>query len=154
MIRPVHRCTVRYMRYEATRSIAAAPSEVYAAISDVDRWPEWLDTVHSVERLDEGPLRIGSRVRIRQPKLPTAVWEVTDVVAGHHFTWEATGPGLRSIGRHVVEPDAAGARVTLGIEQTGPLRWLAALVWGRLTQRYVEREARCLDALVTAPALP
>lgn len=131
------------------RHVPAAPAQVWAVISDVGRWPEWLPTVDAVERLDDGPLRVGSRARVRQPRLPRALWEVTELVPGRSFTWEAAGPGLRSIGRHEVVPDGSGSQVTLGIEQTGPLAWLAALVWGRLTRRYVELEAASLEARVT-----
>jgi hypothetical protein len=118
----------------------------------VGRWPEWLDTVSSVRRLDDGPLRVGSQAKLRQPKLPPALWTVTELSDGRSFTWEAKGPGLRTIGRHEVVPEGAGARVTLGIEQTGPLAWLANLLWGRLTKEYVDREGRCLAARVGAPA--
>jgi uncharacterized protein YndB with AHSA1/START domain len=140
------------MRTETSRHIDSGPRRVWDTISDVARWPEWLDTVDSLERLDEGPLRVGSRARIKQPGFPSAVWEVTEMVDGHHFTWEAGAPGLRSIGRHVVVPEAGGARVTLGIEQTGPLAWLAARVWGRRTRDYVEREGRRLAERVAADA--
>jgi uncharacterized protein YndB with AHSA1/START domain len=138
--------------FESTRIIEADPRRVYDAIGDVARWPEWLDTVDSLTLLDDGPLRVGSRARIKQPGFPPAVWTVTEVVDGHHFTWEAAGPGFRSTGRHVVEPEGSGARVTLGIEQTGPLAPLVARLWGRRTRDYVEREARCLARRVGAPA--
>jgi uncharacterized protein YndB with AHSA1/START domain len=134
--------------FETTRHIDASPSRVWEVMSDVARWPEWTPTVDSVERLDDGPLQVGSRARIRQPRLPRVVWEVTEVVDGRTFTWEATGPGIRSIGRHEVVPDGTGSTVTLGIEQAGPMGAVAALVWRRLTQRYIELEAASLDARV------
>jgi uncharacterized membrane protein len=132
--------------FQTSRHIDAPPHAVWEVLFDVARWPEWTPTVQSVERLDEGPLAVGSRARIRQPKLPPAVWEVTEVVEGRSFTWEATGPGLRSIGRHEVVADGTGSLVSLGIEQAGPMGAVAAVVWRRLTQRYVELEAASLDA--------
>jgi carbon monoxide dehydrogenase subunit G len=135
--------------FETSRHIEAPPAPVWQVLYDVARWPAWLPTVDSVERLDDGPLRVGSRARVRQPKLPRAVWQVTEVVEGRGFTWEADGPGLRTIGRHEVVPDGAGSKVTLSIEQTGPMGAVAALIWRRLTQRYIELEARSLDARVT-----
>jgi len=56
---------------------------------------------------------------------------------------------MRTIGRHEVVPDGAGSKVTLSIEQTGPLGAVAALVWRKLTRRYIELEAASLDAHVT-----
>ena len=86
---------------------------------------------------------------MRQPKLPQAEWEVTDVVDGQSFTWEAKGPGMKTIARHVVVPHGDGSTLTLSIEQTGPMGAVAALVWRRLTQRYIELEAESLDTRVT-----
>lgn len=135
--------------FRTTRHIDAPPEPVWEVLSDVGRWSEWTPTIDSVARLDDGPLQLGSRAVVRQPRLPKATWEVTDLVPGRSFTWEATGPGLRTVGRHEVAPDAGGSTVTLSIEQTGPLGGLAALVWRRLTQRYIELEAESLDARVT-----
>ncbi len=60
---------------------------------------------------------------------------------------------MRTIARHEVVPDGTGSTVTLSIEQTGPMGAVAALVWRRLTQRYIELEAESLDKRVTrAPA--
>ena len=56
---------------------------------------------------------------------------------------------MRTIARHEVVPDGAGSRVTLSIEQTGPMGAVAARVWRRLTQRYIELEAESLDKRVT-----
>jgi uncharacterized protein YndB with AHSA1/START domain len=140
--------------FTTTRHIDAPTEPVWEVLSDVAGWPDWLPTVDSVERLDDGPLRVGSRAEVRQPRLPKAVWEVTEVVPGRSFTWEATGPGMRTIGRHEVVPDATGSTVTLGIEQTGPMGAVAALLWRRLTQRYIELEAASLDARVTGTRAP
>jgi hypothetical protein len=74
---------------------------------------------------------------------------VTEVVDGRNFTWQAKGPGMKTIARHEVVPDANGSKVTLSIEQTGPMGAVAAMMWRRLTQRYIEIEAESLDKRVT-----
>lgn len=134
--------------FATTRDIDAPAEQVWDVIVDVERWPEWTPTVTSVRRLDDGPFGVGSRVEIRQPKLPKAQWEVTEVVAGRSFTWEATGPGMRSIARHEVVPREGAAAITLSVEQLGPMGAVAALVWRGITQRYVETEADSLDRRV------
>ena len=90
----------------STRTIPAPPDRVYAVLADVAHWPDWLDTVDELTLLDgaASPPSVGDRATIRQPKLPAATWTVTEVEPGHHFTWESTAPGLRFVGRHVVEP--------------------------------------------------
>jgi hypothetical protein len=144
-------CTVWYMSriFETSRHIASPPPPVAEVLFDVARWPEWTPTIADVERLDDGEFGVGSRARVRQPRLPKALWEVTEVVDGRSFTWEARGPGLRTVARHEVVPDGDGSRVTLSIEQSGPMGAVAALVWRGLTQHYIELEAESLDRRVT-----
>jgi len=48
--------------------IGRPPADVFAALSAVERFPDWLiaSGIVRVERLDEGPLVVGSRLRISQ----------------------------------------------------------------------------------------
>jgi uncharacterized membrane protein len=134
------------MRFQDTIAIAAPARRVFDVWADVEHWPDWTSSVTSVQRLDEGPLGVGSRARVRQPRLPTAVWEVTELVPGEFFTWVARGPGVRTTGRHAVSPaDAAGhVTVTATLEQAGLLGPLVGLLTGRLTRRYLRTEAEGL----------
>jgi len=134
------------MRFKAVVDVAAPAQQVFDVWADVERWPEWTSSVTSVQRLDEGPLRVGSRARVRQPRLPPAVWEVTELVPGETFTWVARGPGIRTTGRHSVAPaaDAAGVTVVAVLEQAGPLSPLVGRLTRGLTERYLQTEARGL----------
>ena len=128
------------MQYEQTVAIDATPEVIWSVISDVARWSEWAASIRSVELLTPGPLAVGSRARVRQPKLPTAVWEVTEVVPGRSFTWVNRSPGMTSTGVHSVVGGGDAAVATLRIEQTGPLAVLA-LPFLPLTKKYVQLEA-------------
>ena len=139
------------MRSETSISIAAPVERVWAVMVDVAHWPEWTPTIRSVQRLDEGEFRVGSRARIRQPKLPSAVWELSSLEPGREFTWQNVSPGLWSVGGHRVEPENGGTSVTLWIEQTGLMAPLLALFYGSLTQRYVRTEAESLKKRCEAP---
>ncbi len=48
-------------------------------LREVERWPEWAPTVTAVRPLDDGPLAVGSRVRVEQPRIPPTVYVVTEL---------------------------------------------------------------------------
>lgn len=140
------------MKFESSIQIDAPPARVFGVFSDVARWPEWTASVTSVERLDDGPLRVGSKARIRQPKLPVALWEVTEFVEGSHFVWVAKGPGVTTVGGHFVEPSGNGSLAISRLEQQGPGGWLIGMLTRSLTNRYLAMESAGLKARVeTAP---
>src|SRR5579862_1450059 len=126
--------------YDTVIDIRAAPDRVLGILVDVERWPEWTSTTTSVRRLDTGPFRVGSRARVEQPKLKPAVWRVTEL-DDTHFTWIASGPGIRMTARHDIEPTNTGCRVRLSLEFSGLFAWLAVRVAGELTERYIAAEA-------------
>lgn len=131
--------------FEITIEIKATPDCVWEVLAGVERWPEWTRTVTSVQRLDGGPLTVGSRVLIRQPKLLPAKWQVTEL--DHHnrtFTWVTSSPGLKVTARHAVESIVSGCRVTLSVEFSGLLGPLMARLTRKLNQEYLGIEARGL----------
>lgn len=128
-------------RFSITVDIHASPERVWAVMRDGERWPEWTPTVTSVERLDDGPLALGSKVRIRQPKLLPAVWEITSLEEGKGFTWVTRSPGVVVTARHGVEPIADGTRATLSIDFEGVLGPLIARLTRNLNHRYLDLEA-------------
>lgn len=135
------------MRFEAGIDVSAPAQLVFDTYADVEHWPSWTSSVTSVERLDDGPLTVGSRARVRQPRLPVAVWQVTELVPGQEFTWVARAPGVVTTGTHRVTPVGDDhARVTAILEQAGPLGPLVGLLTRRLTKRYLDTEVRGLKA--------
>lgn len=140
--------SVEVMRFEASIRIDATPQQVWEIYADVERWPEWTRSVTSVERLDIGPFAVGSRARVRQPRLPTTVWTVTELIAGSHFLWEAKGPGLTTIGGHLVEADRDDARATARLDQHGPGGAVIGRLTASLTRRYLDLEVAGLKARV------
>jgi hypothetical protein len=95
-----------------------------------------------VERLDGGPLRVGSTARIKQPRQTAAVWTVTVLDPGREFTWQAIRTGLTLVGSHVLDEADGGCRNTLTIDATGP----AARPFGWLFGRFVQRSLRAENA--------
>ena len=133
---------------DLTRSIdiQASPDAVWAVWSDVERWPEWTASVSRVERFDQGPLAVGHRARLRQPKLPVAVWQVTKLEQGRGFEWVSASPGARVTGYHWIEPRGDGSRARLGVVFSGPIALLVGWLTRALTERYLGLEAEGLKA--------
>ena len=135
------------MEQSSTVDIAAAPERVWEVLADVERWSEWTETVTWVRRLDDGPLRSGSRAKINQPKIPETEYVVTELEPGQSFTWVATGPGVTTTARHTVEAlPGGGSRVRLAVEQAGLVGSVLGWFYRGLTDRYLANEAAGLKA--------
>ena len=131
-------------------NIAAPLPLVWSVMVDVEHSPEWTASVSRVKRLTPGPLKVGSRFRIHQPKLPPALWRVTELVADSGFTWISRAPGVRVTARHTAEAIALGTLATLSIRYEGFFGTLLARYVGDLNDRYLDLEAnglksRCLQ---------
>jgi hypothetical protein len=131
-----------------TSAVARADlSAAWAVLRDVTDWPRWTRSMNAVERLDDGPLRLGSRARIKQPGTQPLVWEVTTFADEAEFSWTNHSPGVRTVGRHFIQPTAdGGTRITLELEQTGPLARLLHLLSGKRNRRFLELEVAGLKA--------
>jgi uncharacterized protein YndB with AHSA1/START domain len=138
------------MHTEVITAIAAPADTVWAILSDVERWSTWTASITSVEL--DGPLAVGAKAKVRQPKLPPTTWTVTEVVPGRSFTWRATSPGSRATGEHEITPTGDGrCEVRLTLDQEGPLGRLFGFLYRGVTQRYVQMEADGLTAEATKP---
>lgn len=130
------------MRFERSIDIDAAPQRVWEVLSDLEAWPQRIETVDSVELLTAAPVGEGSRARLKQPKLPEGVWDVTAWDAPSFFEWRQTSGGVASVAGHRVEALADGrSRLTLTLEMRGPLVPIVGLFYRGLTNRYMALEA-------------
>ena len=85
------------------------------------------------------------RARIRQPKMPVLVWEVTAFEEGREFTWSSHSAGVSTAGIHRVSANPDGtSTVFLAVDQTGVLAPLVGLFTGAQTRRYLGLEAHGL----------
>jgi uncharacterized membrane protein len=142
------------MDLAVTISIEAPADSVWRVLADVERWPEWTSSMTSLERLDRAPLGVGSRVRIRQPRLRPATWTITDWVPGERFTWVMRAIGVRITAGHSIRPTAIrptairptgrGCSVELGVRYEGFLAGIVRRYYGSLTEEYMKQEAEGL----------
>jgi hypothetical protein len=71
---------------------------------------------------------------------------VRELTSGRSFSWTATGPGVRSVGEHIVAPSGPGSTVTLSFTQAGPVGSVLSVLMAPLIRRYVRTEAAGLKA--------
>ena len=142
------------MEYRITATAGAPPAQVYRLFIDVERWPELTQSMRSVRRLDSGPIRVGSEAVVRQPRLPSARWRVTELEPDRRFTWETSAGGVTSVGDHLVEPDGAGSRITLILGMRGPLSGVMGLLMGGLARRYASMELEGFRSAADTAAPP
>lgn len=128
--------------FEITTLIERAPEEVFAALLNFERAPDWNPGTTAVEQLSEGPFEQGSRLRYVGRFLGRSYESTSECVsfeAGRRFsTRTISGPFLLEV-ESVLEPDGVGTRLVNRYrgESQGFFK-LAEPVVIRLTKRQFE----------------
>jgi uncharacterized membrane protein len=131
------------MRFEESIDIDADQERVWEVLSDLEAWPRRIETVDVVELLTPAPTSKGSRVRLKQPKLPEGTWDITVWDAPSYFEWRQKSGGITSVAGHRVEMLEEGrSRLTLSLDMRGPLIPVIGLFYRDLTNRYMTLEAQ------------
>jgi carbon monoxide dehydrogenase subunit G len=130
---------------ERTIEINAPPERVWAVMKDVEHWPEWTESIKSVERLDPGDFSIGSKAKLKIRRSPNAnVWTVTELTPNRSFSWETNSGGVEGIATHTIEPAGNGSKVTLTVDLSGIVATLFGWMIGPESQKNVDMEAEGL----------
>jgi hypothetical protein len=151
------------MEFKTTIEVGVPAPVLWLAVADVEHWPEWTPTMNDITWLtgppastpgtpagtavprSTAPLVVGGQARVRQPRLPELVWEVTDVRPGESFTWRTRSSGVTAIATHeiaVLTPERS--ELTLGLTQTGPMAGIAGFLTGRKSRYNLQQEAEGL----------
>lgn len=131
------------MRFEHSIDIDAGQQRVWDVLSDLEAWPRRIETVDVVELVTPAPIRTGSRVRLKQPKLPEGIWEVTVWDAPSFFEYRQQTSGVSTVAGHRVEAlGQSRSRLTLTLEMGGLLVPVVGLFYRGLTNRYMAMEAQ------------
>lgn len=134
--------------YTATDVVNARPETLWRFLSDVAHWPDYLDTVESVEPLDHPELALDRQYRVRQPGLKPAVWEVVSLDAPWQFTWRARSPGIVLLADHRIDRVADDqCRLHLGFGFGGLIGWPLALLFGSKTRHFFQSEIVAMKRL-------
>jgi hypothetical protein len=124
---------------------AVGPAAIWrSAYADADAWPEWNEEIESAE-LDR-PLALGARARVRFATGLRLRFRVVEYDEGRVFTDESRLPGARMGHRHLLEPVAAGTRLTNTIYIEGRGAWL----WRRVLGPRGARALPCAQEKIVA----
>ena len=142
--------------------LAAAPEAVFRYVADIRRHPEWSSNPMTVERLDEGPARVGSRYRA-VGRQGGRSWPSTLVITAYEpparFAFTATGGPIGTVGdllhahEFAIDRDGACTRLTVSRSDPvpiGPSRILLPLITRfaiRVRLRTIERLRVRLEAM-------
>ena len=144
------------MRISHSVDIPAPIDLVWRVYIDVERWPQWMESMDHVDVMDGRAMRLGSEVWISQPRMPNATWEVTEFDPGRSWTWVSRTPGATSVATHVLSPvDHSTTRVEMSLDMSGGLGAVAGRMIAKRARRYMEMEGEGLraacDAQLSAP---
>lgn len=138
------------MKWEHTLTVDAPADVVWRITVDIDNLPSVTPTISGVERLDQGPLTVGSRARLKQPRQSPAVWTVTELDDGRTFIWQTKRLWMTMVGSHRIEALDTGCRNTLALELKGfGSRLLAAMI-GKTVRTAIATESAGLKTVAEA----
>jgi hypothetical protein len=97
------------------------PEDVFAYLDDVTRHGEWQDQIVAVERQDDGPLGVGSKVKETR-RVPggdrSMTYEVTEHEPPRRSSFRVLDGPIRAIGTITIEPvgDGSRSRLTFAVD--------------------------------------
>jgi uncharacterized protein YndB with AHSA1/START domain len=139
--------------FSHTVEIARPPGDVFPWLLDADKVPRWTGHLETYERIGDGPLGPGSKVRqildISGRRIDVQL-EVTayDPPSGAETRFESNGVAVTSSYR--LEPDGSGTRLTQAIEAKPTSlggRMIVPLVQPRLEEKLTQDLERLRETL-------
>jgi Polyketide cyclase / dehydrase and lipid transport len=137
--------------YTQSIEIQAPVAIVSGILLDLAGWTSWTSTVQEATPLGTAVIAPGTRVRVRQPGLPVSVWTV-DVADRANLVWNNLRHGLRTVAVHRLEDNGTGSRLTVRIDQAGPLAGPVDRVYGRVIHRHLKLMTEQLKAAAESAA--
>lgn len=100
------------MSYRVERTIPAAPSVVWAKLTDAESFPKWNTTVSRIE----GPIRLGQKLAIQVPIAPGRTFSPKVVAFDEHqrMVWQdGFFPMFQGTRTFTLEPKASGTHFVM-----------------------------------------
>jgi Polyketide cyclase / dehydrase and lipid transport len=137
---------------ERTSSIRCKPDQIFRILTDVSHWNTWTKSIIDIVIVKGARLEIGSKIKVRQPKLSPAIWTVTEISKNKCIVWEKKSFGLNMTANHLIEESPDISTVKLQVIYSGFLAPVIHKMTSRLTETYLTMEItglkeKCENAL-------
>jgi hypothetical protein len=132
--------TKRRYSVEKTSVINALPGDIFKVLMDFGQWNQWTASITQMSILNADGPQTGARIKIWQPKLPPAVWTITESLPDRSLTWEKRSFGLLMLSEHVISTSNNKTSVIIRMTYQGPLAGLFNKLTHSLTDRYMTME--------------
>lgn len=135
------------MRIEISASVIInrSPSDVFASLIDLKKWPEWGGNLVSMEQISAGSLQVGSQIRQVTKgarKSSESILEVTEYVPDQGFGIK----GRNLDGAFRLEQVEAGTRLNAHFEVEAD--GLMALMYKLMLKRFVMSDLRKFKTMI------
>ena len=114
------------MRFSASTEIDATAEEVWTTLESVEEWPRWVPCLKKLEKISEGPIEVGTCIRISAKYVITVnfVMTITELVPPRRVVLQGRILGCWIRRHYTLEPMNRKAVLTAGGDVSGPLSFL------------------------------
>jgi hypothetical protein len=106
----------RSVQISVSRNSAARASDAFAVVADIASWPGIITSIEDVALLDPGPLRAGTRLRIRRIVFGHATaeeLEIVEIERPRRLRLAGQSRDLHYERDHIIDAMQGGSRLTL-----------------------------------------
>ena len=134
-------------KFSSSLEIDAPPDKVWALVNELEEWPQWIPSIKSIEKLSEGPLGIGSQIRVTAKSTFTVslLMTITEFVPGQRAVLQGKALGTKMTRYYTFEPVNQGTRLTVGGEVSGLLAFLARRGGQAVSEEIVQAAKRKIE---------
>ncbi|MCJ7744257.1 MAG: SRPBCC family protein [Dehalococcoidales bacterium] len=129
------------MKFSASVEINATPEKAWTLVNNAEDWPRWIPSLKKIEKVSQGPLGVGSQVRVIAKSAVTVnlLMTITEFVPGRRGVMEGKVLGTKMTRYYELEPiSQVKAKLTAGGEVSGLLACLVRRGGQKLSEEIVQ----------------
>jgi len=139
------------MKFSASVEINATAEKVWALLNNAEEWPKWIPSLKKIEKAPQGPLEVGSKVRVVAKSFITVdlLMTITEFVPGRRVVMQGKVLGVKMTRYYELEPVGQDkAKLTAGGEVSGILSFLVRRGGQKLSEEIVQALKKKVERVV------